>query len=254
VSELQNKWVVIDEKKTEARLRLFCFPYAGGGANVYKRWNDYLPDSIELACIELPGRGRRINEPSIRQKDILVGTLKKAIIPYLEEKPFCFFGHSMGALIAYELIQSLNKDEGLLPKYFFPSAHRAPHLARSTNRKTYDLPDEALIQRLRELDGTPEMILNNTELLHLVLPIMRADLQICETYQFSTENNSIPVPITAFSGLNDKNVSVESMEEWSSLTNRSFELMRLEGDHFFIHQYEQLIVQQITEKLELSAV
>lgn len=254
MNQLQNKWVIIDEKKTEARLRLFCFPYAGGGSNIYKRWNECLPDDIELACIELPGRGRRINEPSIRQKDILVGSLKKAIIPYLEEKPFCFFGHSMGALIAYELIQSLNKDEGLLPKYFFPSAHRAPHLNRSTNKKTYDLSDKELIHRLRELDGTPETILNNKELLNLVLPIMRADLQICETYQFSNDNDIIPVPITAFSGINDKNVTVQSIEEWGSLTNRSFEIIKMEGNHFFIHQFEQLIVQQIVEKLELSLV
>ncbi|MGG3571972.1 thioesterase domain-containing protein [Bacillus gobiensis] len=251
---MQNKWVIIDEVKPEARMRLFCFSYAGGGANVYKTWNKYLPDDLELASIELPGRGRRITEPSIRHKDILVETLKKAILPYLEEKPFCFFGHSMGALIAYELIQSLNKSEGLLPRHFFPSAHRAPHLQRSTNKTTYNLPDDALIQRLRELDGTPETVLNNKELLNIVLPIMRADLQICETYQYSADNKVLSVPITAFAGKGDRSVAVESIDAWSSLTSRSFDCIKMEGNHFFIHQHEQVIVQKIAETLELSVV
>ncbi|WP_347553054.1 thioesterase domain-containing protein (plasmid) [Pseudalkalibacillus hwajinpoensis] len=242
---LDNKWITVNELKPEARYRLFCFPYAGGASSIYNNWNKYLPADIELFPIELPGRGRRISEPPIRNMNLLIRTIVRDLLPYFKEKRFMFFGHSMGAILSYELTNLLLKNEGMSPEKLFVSAHRAPHVPRVSNQ-TYNQSDETLIQKLKELNGTADIILNTPELLDLVLPIMRADLELCETYKFKN-HNPLTIPITAFAGDNDKNVLVDSVRKWDERTTNQFNLEIIKGDHFFINDQTENMVEKIVK-------
>lgn len=241
-----NRWIVVDERKPEARYRLFCFPYAGGASSIYNKWNKYLPSDIELFSIELPGRGRRLSEPPIRHMSLLICSMMRDLLPYLKEKPFIFFGYSMGSLISYELTKALLNSEGIHPEILFAAAHRAPHINRISNQ-VYKQSDEELIKKLKELNGTPEIILNTPELLELILPVMRADLELCD-YEYNNDHIPLNLPITAFAGDSDKNVPVDFIRAWEEHTTEQFGFQVLKGDHFFIREQEEKIVQTIIKQ------
>ncbi|KIL51087.1 thioesterase II family protein [Jeotgalibacillus campisalis] len=247
---LDNKWITVNDLKPEAKYRIFCFPYAGGSSSIYNSWYKHLPDDIELFSIELPGRGRRISEPPIRNMNLLIRTMVKELLPYFKEKRFIFFGHSMGALISYELAITLLNSEGISPEKLFVSAHRAPHIPRVSSQ-TFKQSDEILIQKLKELNGTAEVILNTPELLDLILPIMRADLELCETYKFN-HSYPLPIPITAFAGDSDKNVLIDSVTKWDDVTSDKFNLEIVKGDHFFINEQSEEITKKIVELLSVQ--
>lgn len=146
-----------------AGLRLFCFPFAGGGASVFRSWRSELPTNVELACIQLPGRENRRGEPLLHHLADVIQHLKLAIIPHLTV-PFIFFGHSMGALIAFELVRSLRQTQHPLPQHLFVSACHAPQLPRHKPPR-HTLSDAELFTELRRLEGTPAAILDNDELM-----------------------------------------------------------------------------------------
>jgi medium-chain acyl-[acyl-carrier-protein] hydrolase len=154
--------------------------------------------------------------------------------------PFAFFGHSMGALISFELARHLRRIHYPGPAQLFISAHRAPHLP-DTNSSLHDLSDSALIDALSRLGGTPQVILQHTELMKVMLPILRADLTLCETYVYISEP-PLDCPIAVFGGEQDSMVSTQELQEWRNQTRSAFTLHMLPGDHFFLHSRQNLLL------------
>jgi medium-chain acyl-[acyl-carrier-protein] hydrolase len=216
-----------------SRARLFCFPYAGGSAVIFRDWARALPPDVEVCAAMLPGRGSRMLEPSQTRLSAVVAHLTDAITPYLD-KPFAFFGHSMGALTAFDLARGLRREVGVEPKHLFVSGCRAPHLP-DPDPPPYNLPDPEFIEFLRNLNGTPEEVLEKQELMDLMMPLLRADFEAVSTYAYAA-GQPLSCPLTAYGGLRDCTVSQEELAAWSEHTTAGFALRMFDGDHFFIHQ------------------
>jgi medium-chain acyl-[acyl-carrier-protein] hydrolase len=232
-----SSWIV--RTKSQPRLRLFCFPYAGGGASIFRLWSEKLPVEVEVCPIHLPGRENRMKEPLLTHLFPLVETLARALHPFMDI-PFAFFGHSMGALLSFELARHLRNIHYPGPTQLFISAHRAPQLPDPAS-PLHDLPDSVLINTLYRLGGTPRAILQHTELMQILLPILRADLTLCETYIYTPEA-PLDCPIAAFGGEYDSMVSKQELQAWSDQTGGSFTLYMLPGDHFFLHSQQNLLL------------
>jgi len=164
--------------------------------------------------------------------------------------PFAFFGHSMGALICFELSRYLRRNTGHIPKHLFVSAHRAPQLPGS-NPPIYTLPESSFLEKIRHLNGTPAEILDNPELLQVLLPILRADFALCETYHYLPE---IPLPcaITAFGGLQDETILQQDLDAWKQQTQTTFRLHYFAGNHFFLHESQAALLNTLANELLCS--
>ena len=169
----------------DAPIRLVCFPYAGGGAHIYADWRTGLPPQVEVHAVQLPGRGRRFAEPALERLDAAVSDIVDALAT-LNDKPFMFFGHSMGALLAFETARALRRLGSAGPLRLLMSAYRAPQLERR-EPPIRDLPEAAFIAKLREFEGTPPEVFANKELLELMLPVVRADFTLVETHRYRPE-------------------------------------------------------------------
>lgn len=242
---IHNAWVTCPKPNPKACLRLFCFPYAGGGAAIFRTWPDYLPPNIEVCPIQLPGRESRLRELPFTRIDLLVQALVPVLHPYLNI-PFAFFGHSMGALVSFELTRQLCMRSDRSPVHLLVSGHRAPQIP-DLDLPLHQLPEFAFVKELRRLNGTPESVLQNPELMQLVLPILRADFALCETYVCSKER--IDCPITAFGGLQDSKVSYDALAAWREQTNSSFTLRMFPGDHFFLQSARLPLLQAVYQDL-----
>ena len=230
--KLSNKWLIFPRPNPAAALRLFCFHYAGGSAQVFHSWPAHLPPSVELAAIQLPGRGHRFGEPYMRQLLPLSRIVAQEAAPYLD-KPFVFFGHSMGALLCFETARNLRRENGRQPAHIFVSATEAPH-CRSREESLSDLPRSALIDKLREFDGAPAEALQNDDLLDVILPTIRADFELGETYQYHPES-PLECPMTIYGGLNDPTVEAERLAAWSEMTVGACRTRMFPGGHFYIN-------------------
>lgn len=228
-----TQWIKALTPNPRSRARLFCFPYAGGSAVIFRDWARALPSDVEVCAAMLPGRGSRMLEPSQTRLSEVVAHLTDAIAPYLD-KPFAFFGHSMGALTAFDLARRLRREVGVEPKHLFVSGCRAPHLP-DPDPPAYNLPDPEFIEFLRKLNGTPEEVLEKQELMALMMPILRADFEAVSTYAYA-EGQPLGCPLTAYGGLRDSTVSQEELAAWGEHTTAGFALRMFDGDHFFIHQ------------------
>lgn len=243
-----NTWVKYPRPNPQANLRLFCFPYAGGLARSFRDWSDHLPETIEICSIELPGRGTQIKSPLFTRLQPLTQAIAHALRLHLD-KPFAFFGHSMGGLVSFEVTRLLRKDFGVMPVHLFVSGRRAPQL-KPTKLPIHNLPRREFIEELKHLNGTPSEVLKNYELMELMLPILRADFAVLETYNYTSET-PLSCPIAVFGGLEDLEVSYEELEAWREQTSSEFSLDMFQGDHFFIHSTQQLLLQLIAQKLIL---
>jgi len=242
-----NSLVTYPKPNSQANLRLFCFPYAGGGTLSFRTWSDSLPSTVEVCSIELPGRGTQIRSVPFTRLEPLVQVIAQALLPHLD-KPFAFFGHSMGALISFELARLLRKQNEQEPVHLFVSGRHAPQTP-SQEPPIHTLPEPAFLDKLRRLNGTPKAVLENVELMQLLLPILRADFAIVETYVYATES-PLNCPITAFGGLQDVEVSFDQLQAWRQQTNASFSLQMLPGDHFFVHSAQALLLQSLAQQLQ----
>ena len=225
-------WFSSAQPNPRATVRLFCFPYAGGDAQVYRAWSRHLPPSVEVLAARLPGRGLRMKEAAFRDLAPLVAAVASAATPYLD-RPFAFFGHSMGALISFELARLLRERGVRGPSHLFVSGRRAPQLPRA-EPITYDLPDAEFVEYLRSLKGTPAEVFDHPELLELMLPLVRADFSVVETYQYRP-GPALGCPVTAFGGESDEEVSVEEIKAWGEQTSGRFDARIIPGDHFFLN-------------------
>jgi medium-chain acyl-[acyl-carrier-protein] hydrolase len=241
-----DSWFAKLRSNPESSLRLFCFPYAGGSATIYRDWPSGLKAPVELYSAQLPGRGIRMGELMFTRLSPMVDAISQAILPYLS-KPFGFFGHSMGALIGFELARRLRKKYGIRPEFLLVSGRRAPQIPLTTP-PTYNLPEAELIEELRRLSGTPKEVLDHPELLEIALPILRADFETVETYTYIPQP-PLNCPIAVFGGLQDSGVAREALEPWREQTSSTFTLNMLPGDHFFLHSSLPLFLQMISEYL-----
>ena len=241
-----NPWILCPRPNPQAHLRLFCFPYAGGGASIYRVWPAQLPAEIEVCAIQLPGRENRLRESCFTRIAPLVEALSPALAPYLD-RPFAFFGHSLGALIGFELARQIRRQFQLAPVRLFASARPAPHVV-DTAPPAYRLSDAALITQLRNLNGTPSAILQHPELMDLLLPILRADFAVNETYVYSPDE-PLDTPISALCGLQDPKATEHDVRQWGVHTRRDFRLRTVVGDHFFVTSAQAFVLEAITEDL-----
>lgn len=246
-----NPWLAPHRAEQQARLRLFCFPYAGGSASIYGRWPQSLPTFLDVCAVQLPGRGGRLREKPFSNLTDLVPAAAEGLLPYMD-RPFAFFGHSMGALVAFELARHLRKT-GVerMPAQLFLSGCRAPQLV-STNDIISNLPDQEFIAEIRRLNGTPAEVLDNPELMQLLLPLLRADCAITETYSYQDEP-PLDCPLTIFGGAEDEDVRSESLSAWRGHTAAAFSLRILPGDHFFLHTSQATLLETIARELRRLA-
>jgi medium-chain acyl-[acyl-carrier-protein] hydrolase len=235
-----NKWFLAPRPNAQSRLRLFCFPYAGGGSAVYRGWADRLPRDVEVCLAQLPGREARLRETALTSLSQIVDELAEHIKPYLD-KPFAFFGHSMGGMIAFELARRLRSSNGVEPEHLFISGRRAPQLPYK-EPPTYNLPDKEFLAELVRLNGTPREVLEHEELMLLMLPLLRADFTVCQTYRYAP-GPPLGHPITVFGGLQDHETGREKLEGWREQTRAAFRLWMLPGDHFFVKTAQAEILQ-----------
>jgi medium-chain acyl-[acyl-carrier-protein] hydrolase len=226
-------------RSAPARLRLFCLPYAGGGAQIYRTYSQALPADVEVCAILLPGREKRFLERSLESVDAIVDQLAP-VIARAGDLPYAIFGHSLGALVGFELLRRLRNEGQALPFRLFASGHRAPHLP-DPDPPIRHLPDAEFIRELRQLNGTPQAAFESPELLELVLPMLRADFTAAETYVYRSEA-PLPCSITALGGASDGMVTREALQAWKQHTSGDFEYHVLEGDHFFIHQRHEEVM------------
>jgi medium-chain acyl-[acyl-carrier-protein] hydrolase len=239
-----SPWFPLRQPNPRARLRLFCFPYAGGSASAFRCWGAALPPEVELCALQLPGRERRLSEPPFSQLTALLEALEPAMLPLLD-RPFAFFGYSMGTRIALALAQRWQARQAPQPRVLIAAAASAPHLPRSTP-PLHELDDAGLREALRRYEGTPAEVLEHRELMELLLPLLRADFTIAGTL---LPPEPLRCPISAWGGLEDANVPLEGLERWRELTQAEFRLRRFPGGHFFLRDAGELLLVALREEL-----
>ncbi|NIR50933.1 thioesterase [candidate division KSB1 bacterium] len=227
-----NSWISFYKPRPQPKLRLFCFPHAGGGASFYRLWSDELPPGIDVCPVQLPGRENRVMDPPFNDVNLLLQTLTSALFPYLN-KPFAFFGHSLGALISFELARHLRREHGRQPVHLLVSGYQAPPIENKLPPMSH-LPDEEFVEQLRDLNSIPEAVLEHEELVELLLPALRADFAIYERYVYYQEEQ-LDCPISAFGGERDDLVFEDDLQSWRNHTKQSCTVRMFSGDHFFLH-------------------
>ena len=227
--------------------RLFCFPYAGAGASLFRNWREELPASIELVPVQLPGREGRWSEAPYLDLRELARTLALSLRPLLSE-PYALFGHSMGGLIAFELACELRRQRVPLPRHLFISGTRAPHVP-NRERLLHHLPDALLWKAvMREYGAAGGQTTLNPEMAPVVLPILRADFRMCETYAPSAKQ-PLPIPFTVYGGRLDRRVTYADLLSWNSYTHRRFRMELFPGGHFFLTRNRSLFLKVISSEL-----
>lgn len=229
------------------RIQLFCLPYAGGAASVYSKWNRVIGDEIDLHPIELSGRGRRYKERLIENVDAVVEDLYPGIVNRIDQNgEYAIFGHSLGGILAYELVRTLAGEGMPRPLKLFISAARSPRVMK--NEVTYNLPDEAFKQKIFERGGTPKEVLENEELMEIHLPILRADFKAVETYRCDDDQKKLNCELGLICGTNDTIKRCE-VEDWKCYTTGKSSIHEIEGGHFFINSHFNEVVDIVKKSL-----
>lgn len=244
-SAVAERWLAYVSPRPHASIRLFCFPYAGGAASAFRSWADALPHDVEVCPVQLPGRETRFREAAFNRMTPLVEALAKALRPHLD-RPFAFFGHSLGALVAFELSRQLRRDCGLEPVRLFVSGCGGPQFRDGT--ATHTRPADEFWREVWRLDGTPAEVLDNAELRELLLPTLRADFAVGETYRY-VEGSPLNCPVFALGGLGDETVDRRDLDGWRETTTGSFQRLMLAGNHFFLKTSRPRLLQTLAHEL-----
>jgi len=243
-----NTWLVIPKPNPSALFRLFCFSYAGGGAVVFRTWPHDLPADVEVCAVQLPGRENRVRETPLSRMEQVVQNVAQAMQTQLN-LPFAFFGHSLGGLICFEVARHLRREFGKAPERLFISARRAPHL-REPLPPIHHLPEPQFVAEIRRrYNGIPQAVLQEPDLLRIMLPMMRADFAIFETYEHA-EEEPLSCPITVFGGIHDATVNRAALEAWHQHTRNACTLHMLPGGHFFLRDEQESLLRIIGAKLQ----
>lgn len=241
-----NRWITRPKPVPRARLRVFCFPYAGGGASLFRAWVADFPPDVEVCPVQLPGRESRFGEPPFTSLPSLIEALGVAIEPYLDV-PTIFLGHSMGAITAFELARYVRRQRLPEPCHLVVSAHRAPHLL-SDQVAIHNLPDPVFLAELARLNGIPQEVRGNSDLMRLMMPLLRSDFSIAETYTFVAEA-PLDCSLSIFGGLSDAGISRDAIAGWQQHTHAKSFIHMIPGDHFFFFQHRYLILRAIFQDI-----
>jgi medium-chain acyl-[acyl-carrier-protein] hydrolase len=244
-----DSWIAYRKPNPQARLRLFCFPHAGTGASIFRNWSEGLPADVDICPVEFPGRGTRLMQAPCTRLTPLVQALARGLAPLLD-KPFAFFGHSLGALVAFDLARHLRRQSGIGPVRLLVSAARAPQIP-ARDRPMHALPEAELLGELSRLNGIPEKVLQDKDIMQIMLPILRADLAVYETYVYLADP-PLACPIVGFGGLDDDRVNHGDLEAWRNQTSESFALTMFPGDHFFLNPARPLLLQALSRELQIG--
>jgi pyochelin biosynthetic protein PchC len=244
-------WLRIPAPRPVPALRLVCFPHAGGTAGFFRRWARWLPASVELVCVQYPGREDRIAEPCMHRMDQLVTEVTAALAP-LSDVPFALFGHSLGAAVGYEVAQRLEPHGPAgSPRLLVVSGRPAPHRQRV---ETVHLGgDEALLADLRRLGATSEELLGDPEIRDLVLPSLRADYEVSESYRPTAPLPTLTTRVAAYLADGDPEVTEAEAAAWAEVTSGPFTLERFPGDHFYLRSDEAAVVARTLRLLHQPA-
>jgi medium-chain acyl-[acyl-carrier-protein] hydrolase len=239
-----SAWIV-RKPRPRAKVRLFCFPYAGGGASIYRAWPDALPH-LDVCALQPPGRETRMREAPFTRLDPFVDSAVEAILPLLDQ-PFAFFGYSLGAYVAFEAARRLRARGAAMPVRLFLAACPAPQVARR-KPPIHALPEAELIQEIKSYAGTPAEVLEHEELMALLLPLLRADFGVFETYSSRAEA-PLDVPLSILGGLTDEDATRADLEAWREHTTKAFVLRMFPGNHFFINTERTRLLTSVLQDL-----
>lgn len=227
--------------------RLYCFAYAGGNASsVFMSWQNALPEHVEICAVQLPGRGARYGEPMFRDITALVDRLA----PMMErsiDRPYALLGHSLGALLAFEIARRLAAAGAARPRHLFVSGCHAPRF-RGPPKGYHLLDDDSLVKVLRDYNGTPSEVLADRELVAMLLPSIRADFELVDTYRYRP-GAELDVPMTAWAGRDDERSTPDQVSGWGLETTGPFDEVWFDGGHFFIHEHRPRVLAQLAASL-----
>ncbi|MCL2934744.1 MAG: alpha/beta fold hydrolase, partial [Trichodesmium sp. MAG_R03] len=242
-----SDWIACHKPKPNASIRLFCFHNLGGSASMYRQWSDALPPEIEVLPIQLPGREQRLQEQPFTDFASLIEILADFLSPYLD-KPFAFFGHSMGSYIAFELACVLEEQYNLKPIHLFLSG--LPPLSENEPKTIPSISETEEINRLLEISEIPESLTENSLFFTEFKKIFKADFQLLKSYHYS-EKKPLDYPIYSFCGVDDDLVSDRELSHWSKYTTSNLKINRMPGKHMFmfLKDSEKLLLKLITQEL-----
>jgi len=242
----RNPWLSCLRPNPYARLRLLCLPYAGGGTQLFRGWETMLPPEIEVVAVRLPGRESRLREVPLLELDSLVDAFAAGTTETFD-RPYAILGHSMGAVLGFELVRRLRQSGRRQPVHMIASGHRGPDLPYPMP-SIRDLPRDEFVEQLRRYNGTPMAALESPELMDLMLPTLRADFSVCETYRY-VEGPPLDCPISTYGGLEDPDVRRPDLEAWAKHTTAAHVVRMFPGDHFFIQSCREQVLEMVAREL-----
>jgi medium-chain acyl-[acyl-carrier-protein] hydrolase len=244
-----NPFFPTHRKIADAGFQLICLPYAGGGAHAYRIWETKLAPSIEVGAVELPGRGRRFSEKAHQQLSTLLPPLVEAIGSVLDGRPFALFGHSMGALLAFEVAHRLHRAGARLPSILFLSASGT----RVRDDNIHTLPDDRFVAKLRSYSGTTGEIIDDPEMVEVFVPILRADFALSMASSDQRTTDPLPIPIEALGGADDPHVPVSDLSSWAARTTSQFRSTVFSGGHFYQREQQDAVFALVRSRLKATA-
>lgn len=249
--EFGPPWFLIPVPRPEALVRLICVPFAGGGASAYRDWAKLVPAWVEVVAFSLPGREGRFRERAIGTMEEMVSNLSDAFPS--DCKSYVLFGHSMGALIAFELTRALRSQSKHMPAVLFVSGMEAPHLRAGMALRVSHMSDDAFANNLREnlsYSQSLRAVLLDPELTQLFLPTLRTDFELVEKYQLRPAS-ALDLNFVALGGDGDR-CSAKSLEAWREHTTGKFSRYMFPGNHFFIQSSVSDVLATIVTHLKLE--
>ena len=244
--EILEQWMPRLGSRPNAKYRLYCFSHAGGSASLYYSWNNLLPESIEVCPIQLPGREERIDLAPFSDMEQLLDILVSLVIETID-RPYGIYGHSLGASIGFEVARRVKKISGKEPVHLFVGAHRSPCQPYSYPSIKY-ASDPELLEMISIFNGLPKPSALSAEMMTVMLPTIRADLLLCESYRYQ-QDSTLDYPITVFHGCFDKNVKENELSSWKTQTQGTVEIISLDGEHFFLNSHKHEVLEKIQSAL-----
>ncbi|MGC9381243.1 thioesterase II family protein [Streptomyces sp. MH13] len=244
-----SRWIRRYHPSEGSQVRLVCLPHAGGSASFYFPMSQALAPALDVLSVQYPGRQDRRDEPGITDMACYADELAGELLPWLD-RPLAFFGHSMGAVLAFEVTRRLERDHGVTPVRIFASGRRAPSSHRHETVHLRD--DDGVVAEMRELSGTDSRILGDEEILRMVLPAIRTDYTAIENYRAAPED-VVHTPITVLTGEADPRTTREEAESWGKHTTSDVEIHCFPGGHFFLANHQERIMKIVSERLTADA-
>ena len=242
-ADAQTGWLFCPNKNPYAHLRLFCFPYAGKGASIFRSWSQAMPGWVEVCGVQYPGREQRLREVPFTSMTKLAEAAAIALHPYVD-RPYVIFGHSFGALAGFEWVHHLRQLGCPAPANLVVAARRAPHLGERRPAITHLSQRDFITTVQHRYDGIPLEILRSPELLDLLVPTLRADIRLLETYAY-VARPALSCPITCLGGLEDPEVKAQDLEGWRHHTTGPFDAHMFPGGHLFLHSAQAALLKHM---------